>query len=202
MRQYQTLITALIILLIFTTIAVTQFGQFVVDDFLQILPSLSSNVHPSVNNQSWTSLLHRSVLYFTEFDLSEELMLIHKIGLILLSGILFIIGTKLYPGTKQARAWLFGAFVMVMMISSPLVWYHHSVFLLIPILISVKYKNYFWGFLMLVIILLIQVDRLFEFVKLRYAAPVLVAHLILIVALIATYFQNYKQIFRKQYIES
>lgn len=189
-RCYRTLIAALIAFATFTLIAAAQFGPAAVFDFLAIIPSLGSNIHPSVNNQSWTSLLQRAALFF-DVEVSDALMLSHQIGVVVLLGLLCIAGIRIRAAGRPARAWLFGSFVMVMVIGSPLVWYHHSVFLLIPLAISLQYKSRSWLGLGLGVLLLIQVDRFFEFATLRYAAPVVVAHFLMIIALAVTYFQGH-----------
>ncbi len=187
MRQYRVIAVSLITLVILTTVAAFQFGWAIVGDFLTILPVLGAEIRPTKHNQSILSLSYRFLGLLTDINMKNALIQFHKALFAGILGVLLLMGFNNVLWTKQARMWLFGTLVTFITISSPLVWYHHSIFLVIPLLFMVRYQPHYLMGISLLTIGLIQGNRLFELYVGRYAVLALLAHFILMGVIATTY---------------
>jgi hypothetical protein len=188
-RQFRVIAGALITLFCLTLLTAIWFGWPVVNNFFETILFLSGVIHPTKHNQSILSLSYRFLEKSTEIGLTNALKTLHKVlfaeilGLLLLSSIINV------SWPRQTRLWLFGGLVVLMTISPPLVWYHHSALLLIPLIFMLRFKPYAAMGIGLIAIALIQGNRFFELNVERYAILSLLAHLTLISAMVVIYFK-------------
>lgn len=173
-RKYRLLISCAVSLIIFSVIPAVQFSPLILVKFLNILPMISSEIHPTVFNQSILSLAFRFFKYIGIDGMEAPLILGHKILLFVVLGFI-LIPTLFRQPTKESKRWFFGLLITTMVLFSPLVWYHHSIYLIFPMALlsfysSGKYKNIGIGLLFL-----IQIERFFENYVLNFPLPVAIA---------------------------
>ena len=188
-RQFRVVAVVLIMFFFLTVLAAIWFGRLVINNYFQIVLLLSSAIHPTKHNQSILSLTYRFLEQVTEIGLTHALKTFHKVFFIEIFGVLFLLSIINVSWSKQTRMWLFGALVALMTISPPIVWYHHSALLLLPLIFIMRIKPYASMGIGLITIALIQGNRFFELNVERYAIFSLLAHLILTSVMVATYFK-------------
>lgn len=192
-RKYRVIFVCIISLSLLTLLPLAQFGWLSLNGFIEIIPLLSAKVHLSLNNQSIIALAYRAIDTLTGITPGDGWAVIQRLAMVSLSLLFFWVGFTKTSNTKSFRFCLYGAFVTTMTLSSPLVWYHHSMFLLIPLLSLLSYNKPFLVHWALIIVFAIQMNRVFEFVVERYALLVLLAHLCLIGLMIRIALENFKK---------
>lgn len=188
-RQFRVIAATLITLCILTALAAIWFGWPVISSFFETTRLLSGEVHPTKHNQSILSLSYRFLEQSTTISLTNALKSLHKVLFAGIFGILFLLSIVSDSWSKQTRLWIFGALVVLMTISSPLVWYHHSALLLIPLIFIMRAKSNVLMGIGLIAMALIQGTRFFELNVSRYAVPTLLAHFILISIMVTVLFK-------------
>lgn len=173
-RKYRLLISCAISLIIFSVIPAVQFSPLILVKFLNILPMISSEIHPTNYNQSILSLAFRFFQFTGIGGLETALIVGHKILMMVVLG-LILIPTLFRQSTKKSKQWFFGLLITTMVLFSPLVWYHHSIYLIFPMALlslfsSGKYINIGIGLLFLM-----QIERLFENYVFNFPLPVAIA---------------------------
>jgi len=193
--RYRVILSTCVTLVVLTLIPAVQFSPRVVWDFLTILPSMGTEIHPTAYNQSILSLVFRFVKNLGYANWGSGLVLGHKVlfaGLLLsLLGAVWLVKER----SKALRFWLFCALVTAMTFFSPLVWYHHSVFLVLPLGALLCYNSKATQFLSVAILFLLQLNRLFEYGVVRAAIPVLLAHSVLICGIIIIFFREWRRLY-------
>jgi hypothetical protein len=106
-------------------------------------------------------------------------------------GLTVLLAIRRPPVTMRHRLWLFALFNVWMVLSSPLLWYHHNVLLVVPLLLLAANRIRVLGvpgeWAALMVVLVLQVERLFEREVIGAPLPILAAHaLLLLVMLCAT----------------
>lgn len=186
-RQYRAAASSVIALAVLTLIPVIQFSPGVLRDYLEIVPEIGGEIHPTIYNQSALALAYRAAQWAGWDDPRAGLLLAHKA--LLAGAVLALLGTSYARRgeTPTGRLWLFNALLLVMIVSSPLLWYHHSTFLLLPLLALIAQRETRPAALGIALLLVIQLERLFEYGVIEAALPVLAAHAVLIAAVVRAY---------------
>jgi len=168
-------------IIVLSVLSSLQFSGDLLSDFVSIFLSMSNELHPSSFNESYISSIYKIISPTSKFNLALLLPFINK-------GMLFVIlgylGFRAYFGnttSPTSRLWLFNAFITMMVVFSPLVWYHHSVFLLLPIATLLLDRNILHRGLGVVVLLLIQSERVFEHYLVPFPWPILLAHILLVI---------------------
>lgn len=161
-RRYRIVLSAVLALLVFTLVAWLQFGTPVFTDFLAVLPQISTVIDPHYYNQGSLSMILRLLLYFGVGVPDTLIASVHRLILMALIGISLFTGLLIPPDGQQPRRWLFALLVSLMTISSPLVWYHHGVFILLPLVWLLVHPRPFYFTSGVVILLLIQGEYIYE----------------------------------------
>jgi len=91
------------------------------------------------------------------------------------------------------KMWLFAAMNMLMVVFSPLVWYHHSIFLLLPLVLLLFHRSGAYWAAGMGLLLIIQAERLIEHMTGPVGVAVLFAHLALAVAAISIYLDGWRR---------
>ncbi|MHB0856131.1 MAG: glycosyltransferase family 87 protein [Anaerolineae bacterium] len=178
--RYRLVAVTLGALLLLTVIAALQFGPQVVGEFAQTLGRLTGEVHPSAYNESILSAAARAAVALGRTDAVSLLVQGHRllgaagVGLVLWSA------WRARRNDAATRLDLYALLTLCMVFFSPLVWYHHSVYLLVPLLALVARHHGHGLALALGAMALIQTERLFEQVVVRLPLPVLAAHILLL----------------------
>jgi hypothetical protein len=189
-------IATLASLALLSAVSAFQFSPLLFTDFLAILPRLSAEVHATAYNQSVLSTVAQILDSAGHYDLVSALVVAHRLLFVVLAGALLASGRLISPAAKELQFWLFSALLTVVVIFSPLVWYHHSALLLLPIAALMFHPSRFYNAIAFGIVLLIQADRLFEHAVARIALPVLLAHILLVRLLVGVFFSEWLQMRR------
>jgi hypothetical protein len=200
LRNYRLIFSSIFFLLFFTLIPLIQFSTSIFNYFLVILSNLSTEIQSNPYNQSILSFMTRilSKLHYTNYE--DLLRLSHQILLIITLSVILIPNFFRRP-SKVIRLWQFALVLIVMTIFSPLIWYHHSVFLIFPIILLGFCSKTLYGITSIIIIFAIQVERLFEYWIINVSAPVIISHYILLIFMMYLYFNFISKSFTIQLSE-
>lgn len=188
-RRFRAIAGTLAGLTLVSAIAAVQFSPQVLFDFARVLPRIASEVHPSPYNQSILGISSQLLRYVGLTGLDGLLGTGHRIAFTGVAALLLATGLVIPRGARglRLRLYLFFCLAAVMVTFSPLVWYHHSVLLLLPLAGLFLAEPRLAPTIGLAIIGMIQVDRLFEHTVAFVALPVLIAHILLLVTVILLY---------------
>ncbi len=189
LRRFRIALFTVAGLVLVSMVPAIQFSPGILADFASILPRLGGEIHPEIYNQSLLSLLYRLFAGQGGFSIAPTLLLLHRALFALILLPLMVTGLRIPRQDKAARIWFFLVLLVLMVFFSPLVWYHHSGLLLLPLLVLFYLKERGYFALGLLILALIQVERVFEQFVEPFAYPVFLAQLILLGVLIGAYVQ-------------
>lgn len=150
-------------LMILMIVSIIIFGIPVWIDFFQVLPAILKG-YPGMNNQTFGTLIKWSASQFDMTTVPEWIGLLFS-SLVLTAWIVVLVISK--NNNNPMAILSFG--ILGMTISSSLIWYHHYVFLMIPIgylLLTANIKSVVGKlvlFLTLTGTILINTNRIFEF---------------------------------------
>ncbi len=193
-RRYRVVFSTLVSLGLLTLVPFVQFLPRVIWDFISILPLMGTAIHATPYNQSVLSLMFRLAKSFGHADWGQALIWGHKVVFAGLLALLFGGGWLAKGDTKSLRFWVFTTLVTLMVFFSPLVWYHHSVFLILPLAALLLHKSRVYSVIGLSVLSLIQLDRVFEHFVARAGVPVLLAQGVLIGVLLAVSFAEWRRL--------
>jgi alpha-1,2-mannosyltransferase len=192
-RRYRVVWSTLAALAGLNIVPAVQFSARVLSDYCGILGTLGSEIHPTVYNQSMIAISSRILGHLGIANAGSMLILSHRI-LFLGLGTVVLIRCLLTPADhRSARRWLFGLFLIAMVVSSPLVWYHHSLFLLLPLVQLILSASRVYAGLGVALVFVLQMGRLFEYGWKPIALPVLFAQVSLLVIFIWGLWKNQEQ---------
>ncbi len=193
LRQFRLLATALVFLLLFTILSILQFGPEVLVNYLSVLGRIGSELHFSTYNQS-NLILVAAIFRWLGLQTLEPLLLLgYRLILIIIVALLTVTGFKIPTEAHSLRLMLFYAFLCVMVIFSPLVWYHHFIFLVLPLVYLLIKGSRPVLLTALVLLVVIQSERVFENLVTRYPLPVNMAQIVLLGLVIWLYFSSWRQ---------
>jgi 4-amino-4-deoxy-L-arabinose transferase-like glycosyltransferase len=179
LRRFRLLVSSAFALLLFSLIPALQFSPRVLTDFWAIIPKLGAEIHPTVYNQSILSLSFRVLTDLGLENVETALIAGHRIVMVC------VFGTILAPNLLKRRAeasnlWGFSGLLVAMTVFSPLVWYHHLLFLILPLAILLLRSNRGYTIVGIILILVIQLERVFEYAVVDLALPDCLASLTLL----------------------
>lgn len=190
-RRWRTVLSALGTILLLSGATYLQFGPGVYVDFLAVLGELGGETHAVFFNHSLPGTIIRLALHAGRDIPGEAIVGWHQLimagltGLVLLSTLLIPRGDR---GARPRRS-AFGLLLTLMTVTSPLVWYHHNVFLILPLTLLLTDDRRPWRVTGLALLLVLQAERLYERLAeplseiYAYAGlPVIVAQFVLLAA--------------------
>ena len=190
LRKFRVVASATMALAAFSVIASLQFSPRVFVEFFAILPRLGLEIHPDPYNQSLLGILFRTAEFLDPKALGSSFAVSYRMLSAIVYGILLVTGLWIYREAVTRRGWLFALLLALMVFASPLVWYHHSTLLLLPLATLILHPSPRMFASGVVLLLLIQSERLFEHFVTRTAFPTLAAHILLIGILATAYFKH------------
>lgn len=177
LRAGRVLVTAIGVLVACSIVPAFQFGPSILPEFGATLAQIEGEVYISVYNQSAVSMVGRLAAAGHTVALAHALI----VGVILLA--LVVAGLRTDPDQIDARwrLWYSSLFIGVMVVGAPLVWYHHAVLLLVPLVALLHASHPIAIGAGIGALLLFQGERLFEAIGGGIAVPALLAHVGLVV---------------------
>lgn len=186
-RQYRVVVFAAITILMLTVLSGIPFPGDVIGQFINILPKLSSAIHPTGYNLSLGSTAFRLWGDRTFWSASSVIPIANKVLLILTAGSLSLFAWRTDHKSRHRRMWLFACFQVLTVVFSPLVWYHHFTFLLFPLILFLRGPSSLVRGLGVISITLIQAERYFEAVSKEIPWPSLIALFVLLITAYVCY---------------
>jgi alpha-1,2-mannosyltransferase len=192
LRKFALLTSCVVSLLVLSLTPSIQFSPSVLTDFITVLPKIGREIHPTVYNQSILSLSFRMLGRFGWENMGPVFVWGHRIAMVLtLDVVLFplLVGSS----SKTSRLWAFALLLTIMTLFSPLVWYHHSLFLIVPLVILILHSNRLYAVTSIGILGVIQSERLFEYKTANLAWPILLAGFALLGLGIWTHYDDWRR---------
>jgi alpha-1,2-mannosyltransferase len=142
LRRYRVIIATVPTLAAFSLLAFIQFGSQVYSDFFSVLGYIAGGrvVLSDYFNPSAAAVTYR-ILSAIGITLSGDLL--SWVYRVVYGGLFLWLMWRAWRGayrSPQARYWLYAAVLILMTLVSPLVWYHHNVFLLLPLALVLLYR--------------------------------------------------------------
>jgi len=189
--EHRTAIASLVWVAALTAIAAIQFSPATVMSYLAILPRLSTEIHASVYNESLLGVAVRFLEHLSQYQLVPPATLLHKGIFAALVALLLVTAraTRDQSLHRDTRLHLFSALIVATVVFSPLVWYHHSLLLLLPIATLLFHSVRSYVVAGVIVLFLIQANRAFEYSVMQAPVPVVIAHLVLLTASVLAYLQ-------------
>ncbi len=187
MRRFRLVASAIAGLLVLSWISSVQFSPQVFNQFWTILPRLGSEVHPDTYNQSFLSVLYQTFSSLSQGNSDATLVLGYRLAFLGVSTALLAIGLFVHLKSGQLSIWLYMAVIAATVFFSPLVWYHHSTLLLLPLSALILNPGRIGLGVGLGLVFLLQAERAFEQFETLTAYPIVVVHLVLIGMLVTLY---------------
>ncbi|MFB6174121.1 MAG: glycosyltransferase family 87 protein [Halobacteriales archaeon] len=184
-RRYRVAATAAVGLVAGTAVAAFQFSPSLLVEYAEIVPRLVGEHDVTLYNESY-----RSVVPLLSGRVGLGALAPVFVNAVQFSGYALLAGLfaghfLAAPDTRRTRTWLFMALVPPMVALSPLVWYHHSVFLVLPVAALVLARPAAG----IGVLLLLNAERAFEWFVAPVGVPVFAAHLFLVVAMALGYYR-------------
>lgn len=191
-RKFQAIFWTAFGLVGLSVLARIQFPSTLFDQFWAMLPRLGTELHPDTYNQSLISVLYQTFPTLSEQGLDHLLVFAYRAVTALLIGGLLLVGLLNYRHNRSHRSsfWLFTALAVTLVFFSPLVWYHHSTLLLLPLASLLVSPNRSLLIIGIGMMFVLQAERLFEQTISLTAYPIVIAHLALLATLSILYIKN------------
>jgi len=199
LRRYRVIVVAVVVVTSLSALAYLQFGPGVFADFLSILPRLAGETNAGhLLNLSAPIVTARILEFFQINNAERAVALAYKVVFGTGIAVLLIYASR-HQQSPMARVWLFAILTVLMTMISPVVWFHHEIFLIIPLTLLLL-DRFGWA---LAIMILLQSERLIyntavvsvgsstydvsAAIALTDGVPTLLAQLALLVALVWIY---------------
>ena len=178
-RRYRVVVFAGITAVVLTLLSGLPFPGDVSGQFVSILPKLSNEIHPTRYNLSLGSTVFRLLGDSSSWWTSSLIPVANKVLLFIAVGTLSLWAWRMDHNTRKRRLWLFACFQIIMVLFSPLVWYHHFVFLLFPLVLLSSESSFAVRSIGVTSMTLIQAERYWEAMVRAIPWPCLVALLLM-----------------------
>jgi alpha-1,2-mannosyltransferase len=187
LRRYREIAFTLIALTAFHILAWLQFGPRVFEDFIVVLPRIGSESYIASWNHSFASTLG-SVVPALAKSVSPDVLSWFQKGPIAVIGVA-ILSSLWFQQTKTLRCLAFGIVTVLMTTASPLLWHHHNVFLIYPLLLLLTHQD-MRIFVLGAVTLTMLVMRQLALTNMG-GIPTVLAHILLLTTLCVLYIKDY-----------
>lgn len=169
LRQWRLVVAALSFLALLSLIAWGQFGTLVMRDYFVVVSRLGAETFPDFYNQSFSAVALRGLWVLGVRGIEPHVALTQRGSAMFLLVLVLVLSAAAPPADRRLRLWWFALVSAITTLASPLVWYHHNVFLVLPLLVLFAAGESSWPLVAgVVAYFLIQAERLIE----QYAPPV------------------------------
>ncbi len=187
LRRYRLIIFSIISAAVLSAIAAIQFSPNLLLQFIDTTLRIGSGIHYSFYNHSPLRMAWQFLRFAGIQGVDGMLVRLFQIS----SGLLFILfsvsGWLTVTERTATRLLLFNLLIGLMVIASPIVWYHHSTLLLFPVLTIILDKSHHVRWLGLAAMLLIQSERALGADVLPAGLVALVGQTVVLLVLIILY---------------
>jgi alpha-1,2-mannosyltransferase len=180
-RQWRVIAAALAGLAVLTLLPALPFGSFIVTSYSETVLRLSAEIHAQPLNLGLPALLDRAL---RALGTDPAAWLVRGAPRLTVAGValvLLLAGSARQP-RGEGRFALFAAFAALGTLASPLIWYHHLVFLLPALAAALVPRSRRWAALGVACLLAIQSERVWETVVTSYPLPAVVGMMVLTAA--------------------
>ena len=191
-RRYRVVVSSLASLVALSAIAALQFSPEVLHAFLATVARMGTELFLSTVNEGVAVTLHQALYHLGLGHPDEALLLVQQVACSGLALLLLASGLAIPAGGARQRLYLSSMLLVIMVIESPLVWYHHWVLILLPLALLLVQDLRGSGRFALRLLVLMQLERVFEVVAIYLALPVLLAAFILIGKLLLLYWRDWR----------
>jgi hypothetical protein len=193
LRRYRVAVTAILALFLLNVVTVIQFSPRVLVQFWDTLPQLLAEVHPSPYNQSFLSIAFQALRRWELTKLDRAIALAHRVVMAVLLSSALAAGLFLNEEAQDRplRRALYNLLLAAMVFSSSLVWYHHYLFLLLPLVALILDRTPWHTYVSLGVLALVQMERLFEHAYVFVGLPGLLAQAALLGITTWVFFTRY-----------
>jgi hypothetical protein len=187
LRRYRLALASIIAMAAFTLIAAIQFSPKLLVEFAHTILRIGSGIHYSFYNHSVLRIEWQVFRILGIHGVEGVLVRLLQIISGLSFALLFLTARLTVTRQTPARLLLFNLLLSLMVIASPIVWYHHSTFLLFPILVVILHQDPRVRWTGLVASLLIQSERVLEASGLPAGLAAFTGQAIILLVLILLY---------------
>ena len=187
LRRYRLIIFSIVSAAVLSAITAIQFSPNLLLQFIATVLRIGSGIHYSFYNHSALRMAWQLLRFLGIQGVDGMLVRLSQISSGLLFVLFFISGWLTVTEGTPTRLLLFNLLLGLMVIASPIVWYHHSTLLLFPILTIILDKRRCVRWLGLAAILLIQSERALEASALPAGLAALVGQVTIVLLLIILY---------------
>jgi len=150
-KQIKPIISTVVGVISLSLISAIQFSPSILLDFVHTLISVSKEIQPDRNNLSLASFVYQ----VSTQQMADVVSVLLKIFLV---GFVIIILYAAYRGKADQQS-IFSSLMIILVLFSPLIWYHHLLFLL-PVIVFLSPNT-----LVLVLLFSIQSERLLQIIN-------------------------------------
>lgn len=180
-RRYRVVVSALVTGIVLTLLSQIPFPIDVTTPFIETLLRLPNTIAGGRMSFSLPTLAKVMLRDIRTGELLQFVRLVHKLILVLLVGVAGWFGWRSAYRSRTVRIWLFACFQVLAVIFSPLVWYHHYVFLLFPIVLLLSENSTALQAIGMVVITSIQIERFFQHYIAWSALPTIIGSVLLLI---------------------
>jgi hypothetical protein len=186
-RQFRVVLYCLAALAIFSVVPVVQFGTVLLASFFDVVQQINATVRVNRFNVGLVAGLYVALRRLDLTGLGGEFWNAVGYGTAALLGAIAVTNWFRGPLSLSQRISSFALVLTVLTVFSPLVWYHHFVFLLLPVLLLFRSSPAWLG---VTFVTLVQSERLFESTLWGFPAPVLAAQALVFCSIFWTWFRR------------
>jgi len=191
-RRYRVVVSSLASLAALSVVSALQFSPEVLRAFLATVARMGSELSLSTFNEGVAVTLHQALYHLGLGHPEEALLLVQQVAFSGLALLLLASGLAIPARGARQRLYLSSMLLIIMVIESPLVWYHHWVFVMLPLALVLVRDWGAQGRSALWLLVLTNLERLFEVAVIWLALPVLLAALILLGRLVLLYWRDWR----------
>jgi len=162
LRRYRLILFSMLSVVALSIIPAIQFRPHLVFQFADTVLRIGSGIHYSTYNQSLLRIVWQALRVVGVTGVDGPLVRLFQVA----SGLLFAISSGAAwltrGGSRPARLALYNLLLGLMVVASPIVWYHHNTLLLLPVLTLLLHQERRIRWTGLLALLLMQSERALE----------------------------------------
>jgi alpha-1,2-mannosyltransferase len=183
-RRYRVIIAALVTMLVLTLLSQIPFPIDVITPFFTTVLRLPDAIAGGNYGFALTNFASRILAEVGIVGANNFIRWGQRTVFVILILLLSWFGWRYKLEKKGARIWLFACFQVLAVFFSPLVWYHHYVFLMFPILLLISQPSIYVRGIGLVVLTAFQLERYFGHTVVWFPWPSILGTVLLSISVI------------------